>query len=161
MLVTHGDHALAQDVTQVAFTAAMQQWPALRNLRETERERWLKRVAAHKAVDEFRRNDMAEAHWAGVWERSTPREPDTHREAMSAVALERFWEAVSRLPPQPYRVAVMRWRLDMSERDIAKQMRISEKTVSSHLSRARNELRVRLADHWPIDQENPEGGASS
>jgi Sigma-70, region 4 len=38
----------------------------------------------------------------------------------------------------------MRWRLDMSEREIADAMEIAEKTVSSHLSRARAELRSSL-----------------
>jgi RNA polymerase sigma-70 factor (ECF subfamily) len=160
MLVTHGDHALAQDVTQSAFTAATAEWPRLRCLGEQERARWLKRVAANKAIDEFRRNDTAEAHRPVVWERCRPHEPDTHRDAMAAVALERFWAAVARLPQQAYRAAVMRWRLEMSERDIASAMAVTEKTVSSHLSRTRAQLRAELGDYWPIDRDGPEGGAS-
>jgi RNA polymerase sigma factor (sigma-70 family) len=161
MLVTRGDHALAQDVTQMAFAAAVPEWSRLRCLSEPEREGWLKRVAAYKAIDEFRRNDTAEAHRLAVWERCRPREPDTHRDAMAAVALERFWEAVMRLPPQAYRAAVLRWRLDMNQREIADAMRIAEKTVSSHLSRTRAELRAELGNYWPIDRDDPGGGASS
>jgi RNA polymerase sigma factor (sigma-70 family) len=161
MLVTFGDHALAQDVTQLAFTAAVPQWSCLRCLSETEREGWLKQVATNKAIDEFRRNDTAEKHRLAAWEHCRPREADTHRDAMAAVALERFWEAVKRLPPRAYRVAVMRWRLGMSEREIADAMGIAEKTVSSHLSRVRTELRVALSNCWPIDRDDPEGGAAS
>jgi RNA polymerase sigma factor (sigma-70 family) len=161
MLVTRGDHALAQDVTQSAFAAATAEWPRLRCLGEPEREGWLKRVAANKAIDEFRRNDTAEAHRLALWECCRPREPDTHRDAMAAVTLERFWKAVKRLPPQAYRAAVMRWRLDMSERDIADAMGVTPKTVSSHLSRTRAHLRAELGDYWPIDRDDPEGGASS
>jgi RNA polymerase sigma-70 factor, ECF subfamily len=160
MLVTRGDHALAQDVTQSAFAAALPEWPRLRCLAEPERERWLKRVAANKAIDEFRRNDTAEAHRSAVWERCRPRETDTHRDAMVAVAFERFWKAAERLPPQAYRAAVMRWRLDMSERDIASAMGVAQKTVSSHLSRVRAELRAELGDYWPIDRDIREGGSS-
>jgi DNA-directed RNA polymerase specialized sigma24 family protein len=54
MLVTRGDHALAQDVTQSAFLAALPEWPRLRCLSESAREGWLKRVAANKAIDESR-----------------------------------------------------------------------------------------------------------
>jgi RNA polymerase sigma factor (sigma-70 family) len=161
MLVTRGDHALAQDVTQAAFAAAMTQWPRLRCLGEPEREGWLKRVAANKAIDEFRRNDTAEEFRPLVWERCRPREPETHRDAMAAVALEIFWATVGRLPPQAYRAAVMRWRLDMSERDIARAMGVTPKTVSSHLSRSRTRLRAELGDYWPLDHEGREGGASS
>jgi RNA polymerase sigma factor (sigma-70 family) len=161
MLVTCGDHALAQDVTQSAFAAATAQWPRLRCLGESAREGWLKRVAANKAIDEFRRNDTAEARRPTLWECCRPREPDTHQDAMAAVALERFWAATARLPPQAYRVAVMRWRLDMSERDIATAMGITPKTVSSHVSRIRAQLRAELADYWPIDPNAQEGGASS
>jgi hypothetical protein len=57
-------------------------------------------VATYKAIDEFRRNDTVEAQRRAVWERCRPREPDMHRDAMPAVALQRFWEAVKRLPPQ-------------------------------------------------------------
>jgi RNA polymerase sigma factor (sigma-70 family) len=153
MVVTRGDHCLSQDVTQLAFTEAMPEWPRLRGFSEPAREGWLKRVAARKAIDEFRRNDTAEAHRPAVWENWGPREPDTHRDAMAAVALERFWEAVNRLPPQAYRVAVLRWRLDMSQRDIAHAMMITEKTVSSHLSRIRDEVQAALGDYWPIECE--------
>jgi RNA polymerase sigma-70 factor (ECF subfamily) len=158
MLVTRGDHGLAQDVTQLAFEAALPEWPRLRVLGEPEREGWLKRVAANKAIDEFRRNDRAEARRPAVWEQFRQREPDTHRDAMAAVALERFWEVVGRLPAQAYRAAVMRWRLDMTERDIANAMGVAEKTVSSHLSRVRAEIRAELRDYWPIDRD---GGTSS
>ena len=78
MLVTRGDHALAQDVTQSAFAAAAAEWPRLRRLGEPQHKGWLKRVAAHKAIDEFRRNGTPEAHRSAVWERCRPREPDTH-----------------------------------------------------------------------------------
>jgi alkylation response protein AidB-like acyl-CoA dehydrogenase len=47
--VTRGDHALAQDATQAAFTAAVVRWPYLRRLNEAEREGWLKRIAAEIA----------------------------------------------------------------------------------------------------------------
>lgn len=158
MLVTRGDHALAQDVTQMAFTAAMLDWSRVRCLSEPQREGWLKRVAACKAIDEFRRNDTAETYQLEVWERGKPRESDTHRDAMAAIALERFWEAVTRLPPQAYRAAVMRWRLGMTEREIAGELRITEKTVSSHLSRTRADLRRGLGDCWPIDRDELGGG---
>jgi RNA polymerase sigma factor (sigma-70 family) len=161
MLVTRGDHALAQDVTQAAFAAAMAQWPRLRCLGELEREGWLKRVAANKAIDEFRRNDTAEAFQPTVWERCRPRDPDTHREAMAAVALDLFWAAVARLPPQAYRAAVMRWRLGMSEREIARAMGVTPKAVSSHLSQTRARLRAELSGYWPVDHDGPEGGVSS
>ncbi len=161
MLVTRGDHTLAQDVTQAAFTAAMAQWPLLRCLGEMEREGWLKRVAANKAIDEFRRNDTAEAHRPAVWERCRPRDPDTHREAMAAIALDRFWAAAACLPPQAYRASVMRWRLGMSEREIARAMGVTPKTVSSHLSQTRARLRAELGDYWPVDHDGPGGGTSS
>jgi RNA polymerase sigma factor (sigma-70 family) len=161
MLVTRGDHALAQDVTQAAFHAALAQWPRLRCLGEPEREGWLKRVAANKAIDEFRRNDTAEASWPAVWEHCRPRDPDTHRDAMAAVALDLFWAAVARLPPQAYRAAVMRWRLGMSEQEIACAMGVTPKAVGSHLSRTRGRLRDELSGYWPVDHDGPEGGASS
>lgn len=161
MLLTRGDQALAQDVTQAAFTAATAQWPRLRCLGEPERERWLKRVAANKAIDEFRRNDKAEALQAAVWERCRPRDPDTHRDAMEAVALGLFWAAVARLPLQAHRAAVMRWGLGMTEREIACAMDVTPKTVSSHLSQTRARLRAELGDYWPVDHDGPEGGASS
>jgi RNA polymerase sigma factor (sigma-70 family) len=161
LLKVRRDHQLAEDVTQAAFQAAVAQWPKLRCLDELEREKWLKRVAANKAIDEFRRNARAKASEAAPWECCTPRDHDTHHDAMSAVALDRFWAAIDRLPPRAYHAAVLRWRLDMSEQEIADAMGVTAKAVSSHLSQARKRIRAEIGDYWPVDHDGPEGGASS
>ena len=161
MVMTWGDHHLAEDVTQVVFHTAAEQWPDLRCLDESKIEGWLKQVAAKKAVDEFRRNKRVKESWPLVWERCRPHDPDTHHDAMSAIAFDRFLAAVGRLPLRMHHVAVMRWRLGMREQEIANVMGITTKAVSSHLSQARKRLRAEIGDYWPIDHDGPEGGASS
>jgi RNA polymerase sigma factor (sigma-70 family) len=161
MVVTRGDHALAEDVTQMAFFDAWADWPKLRLLGESEREGWLKLVATNKAIDEFRRNERARNHQPEMWERYRPRDPDTHRDVMAAVALDRFWEVVATLPPQKLHVAVLRWKHNMSEKEIVKVMNIKAKTVSSHLSQTRALIRAKIGDHWPIDCDDQGGGTSS
>jgi RNA polymerase sigma-70 factor (sigma-E family) len=66
--------------------------------------------------------------------------------AVQRVAAQRVWDALDALPPRSREAVVLRYWLDLSERDIATAMGIAAGTVKSHVSRAVSMLRERLTE---------------
>jgi RNA polymerase sigma-70 factor, ECF subfamily len=140
-ILTQGDQALADDLVQSAFMAAARQWPTMRCLRDAQRVRWLQTTVSHQAISMF-----LEAGY-----RAPP--PDTHAAAVSGIALQRCWRAIQALPPQQHAVAVMRWLLAMTNREIAAALGIADGTVAAHLSAVRGKLRTSLGPYNPFGDE--------
>jgi RNA polymerase sigma factor (sigma-70 family) len=55
-------------------------------------------------------------------------------------------EALGRLPRRQREVLALRYYLDLSEREIAKTLRISQGAVKSHASRGAAALRTQLSE---------------
>jgi DNA-directed RNA polymerase specialized sigma24 family protein len=92
--LTRGDHALADDLVQAVFMAAVRQWPTMRCLRDAQRLRWLHTTVGNLAISAFRRNQAFGDRLPGLEAVFRPRPADTHAEAVSGIALERCWRAI-------------------------------------------------------------------
>ena len=57
-------------------------------------------------------------------------------------------------------VAMLRWRLDMKEAEIAAMLGVAPKTVSAQLHRARRKLIAQLGPDHPFSRDDPEGAPS-
>ena len=158
-VLTRGDRALADDLVQSAFVAAAGQWVMVRGLNEPQRLSWLRTTIGNLAVSTFRRNSAFRDRFPAVEAIYRPLASDTHADALSAMALERCWQAMLALPPQQHLVAVMRWLFAMKNTEIAAQLGISGGTVAAHLSQVRAKLRAELGPYDPFGAD--EDGASS
>jgi len=158
-VLTRGDRALADDLVQAAFMAAARQWATVRCLNEPQRLSWLRTTLGNQAISAFRRNSAFRARLPQVEAIYRPSVADTHADALTALALERCWQAMLALPPQQHLVAVMRWLFAMKNSEIAAQLGISSGTVGAHLSRVRAKLRAELSPFDPFGDD--EDGASS
>jgi RNA polymerase sigma-70 factor (family 1) len=74
-------------------------------------------------------------------------ERDLLRQEMADIVTQ----ALDSLSPRQREVMVLRWREQLSYDEIAKQLKISRKTVAMHLSRAMEHLRHRLPDMYDIE----------
>jgi RNA polymerase sigma factor (sigma-70 family) len=157
--ITRGEQALAEDLVQEAFQAAARNWGKLRTLSPEEQAGWLCRVAVNIAINGFRRNRTARDKQSLVWQRYQPREADTHVQALSAIALQRCWEVIQRLPERQHLVALLRWGYGMKSREIAEVLGISEGAVTSQVTAARKKLLLELGSDMPFEPGGPEGGA--
>jgi RNA polymerase sigma-70 factor, ECF subfamily len=158
-----GNRALAEDLVQSAFVAAAGQWPVVRCLCDAQRVSWLYTTVGHLAVSVFRHHDAFRGRLQRLEALYRPPSPGTHAEAVSGIALQRCWQAIQALPPQQHAVAVMRWLLAMSNRDIAAALNIAEGTVAAHLSAVRVKLRAGLGPYDPSaarkeDRHDHDGG---
>jgi RNA polymerase sigma-70 factor, ECF subfamily len=152
--LTRGDHALADDLVQSTFVAAARQWSTMRCLCEAQRLRWLQTTAGNLAISGFRRNEAFGNRLPGLEAASRPAPADTHAEAISGIVLERCWLVICALPPQQHAVAVMRWLLGKTNRQIAAELGIADGTVAAHLSAVRGKLKASMGPYDPFGNED-------
>jgi len=159
-VLTRGDGALASDLVQAAFEAAARAWPALRSRDTEQRRSWLGRTLASIAIGGFRREAAFRDRLPRIEGRHRAVGTDALGHAFSASTLERCWRVIQDMPSQQHAVAVLRWQLDMKEAEIAAVLRMTDKTVSTHLHRARCKLIAQLGPDSPFAGERPDGDRS-
>jgi RNA polymerase sigma factor (sigma-70 family) len=154
-----GDRALADDLVQAAFEAAGRVWPELRCMAEDQRRGWLRGTLANIAINGFRREAAFRDRLSRIEARYRKVEIDPLEQAFSSIALERCWRIIQGLPEQQHAVALLRWQLDMKETEIATVLGVGEKTVSTHLYRARRKRITALGPDHPFNGDAPPGAS--
>jgi RNA polymerase sigma factor (sigma-70 family) len=164
-VLARGDRALADDLVQATFEAAARAWQTLRGLAEEQLGGWLRSTLANIAASGFRREaafrdrrPQIEAPNRGT--QADPSEQASSEQALSAIALERYWRIIREMPKGQHVVAVLRWQLGMKEAEIAAVLGIAESTVSAQLHWARRNLIKQLGPDHPFARDDPEGGSS-
>ena len=148
--VTRGDKALADDLVQEAFRAAAENWPSLRCWSDQQLWVWLRTAVHNIAVSVFRHNDLARRKLAEIEARYRPVEADTARDALTAIALERCWQAINRMPTRQHLIAFMCWKEGMKPSEIAEALDITASTVYVQLHDARKKLLAEIGPHVPF-----------
>jgi RNA polymerase sigma factor (sigma-70 family) len=159
-VLVRGNRALAEDLVQTTFEAAARAWQALRGLAEEQRRRWLRSTVAHLAASGFRREAAFRDRLPRIEARYRKTPADPSEQAFSCITLERCWRIIREMPERQHAVAVLRWRLDMKEAEIAAVLGIAEKTVSAQLHRARRKLIAQLGTDHPFTRDDSEGASS-
>jgi RNA polymerase sigma-70 factor (ECF subfamily) len=140
-----GDAADAEDLTAEVFARIVEHIGRFEPRREGAFAAWLFRIT-HNAVAQFHRG-------ARRWPLSLDALPDiasTARSPEGACAdqerAERLRWAVGQLAPRRGEIVALRYFADLRNRDIAAVLRLDERTVASHLSRALDDLARLLAE---------------
>ena len=126
--VLTGNHSVAEDTAQDAFTAAFRNWQSI--VAYDSPAAWVRRVTCNRAASVLRRRvreAKALVRLAGRTQISVELEEDD----------EAFWQAVRRLPPRQAQAVALYYLEDYSVRKISEVLDCSESTVKTHLSRAR------------------------
>jgi RNA polymerase sigma-70 factor (ECF subfamily) len=130
LTVVYGDPDEAAEAVMEAFVRAWERWGRIR--RYDDPAGWIRRVALNQAASEQRnraRRRVALARWAG--------------EAVirvDPVSDGRLVEAVRRLPLRQRQAVGLYYLADLSIRDTAAAMGLSEGAVKAHLHHARRHL---------------------
>ena len=159
-VVVRGDRALADDLVQAAFEAAGRAWCTVGQLAEDQRRAWLRTTLTNIAVSGFRRDAAFRDRLPQIEARYRRAQADTAGEAFSAMAVKRCWQVISYLPARQHAVAILRWHQGMKEAEIAAALGMSEKTVATHLRRARLKLIAELGSDYPSASPDDEGANS-
>jgi RNA polymerase sigma-70 factor (sigma-E family) len=136
----------AQDLVQLAYAKTFAVW---RRVRRDDAESYARRVLVNSHIDWWRR-----APWRERATAELPDQPSNDSATATAAIAERaaLAAALRELTKRERTIVVLRYYLDVSEADVADQLRVSVGTVKSTASKALAKLREsqELADFRPL-----------
>jgi RNA polymerase sigma-70 factor (ECF subfamily) len=136
-----GTHQAADDVAQETFIKA---YFALSSFKEgLSFYSWLRRIAVNSCLNYLK----AEKREEPLGDRDPAVAASPLNELQEKEVEQRLLHALEALPPDQKAVLILRGLEDQSYREIAEALQISEGTVMSRLSRARDKLKAALAGH--------------
>lgn len=132
------DQGLAEDVVQDSFVAVHGRW---RRLDHANAPAYLRQTVVNRCRSALRHRAVVARH--------RPEPPPDEAAADEAVLRherrDAVLDALAQLPTRQREVLVLRHYLDLTEREIAATLDISQGAVKSHASRASAALRIHLA----------------
>lgn len=134
-LAVTGDRRSAEDLTQEAFLAALEQWDRVSGLDEPIA--WVCRVVVNRSVSLVRRRIVEARSLARLRGRR-------HLDLELPSSSVEFWEAVRRLPRRQREVVALFYVADLPVTEVADAIGCAEGTVKAHLHAARRSLATEL-----------------
>lgn len=139
------DRALAEDIFQEVFTKVYLALPRFRG--ESSPKTWIYRIAINQCRDRLRSWSMRNVLALGESFLGGAPEPDrTEDAALAAVDREALLQAILQLPVEFREVVLLYYYDEMDVREAAQALSLSAGTVKSRLHRARQKLKVILAE---------------
>lgn len=132
-----GDHAAAEDLVQDSLVKT---WRAWRRIRQDDPVGYARVVVARTFYSARRRRWHGEESRHELPDRAVRAEQDRVADA------DELLQALARLPSRMRAVVVLRYREDMSEKDVAATLGCSVGTVKSQASRGLAQLREALLE---------------
>jgi len=136
------DQALAEDVVQDSFVAVHQRW---HRIDQGNAPAYLAQTVVNRSRSALRHRGVVARHRPEPLPDAAPAD----REVLASESRDRVLDALAGLPTRQREVLVLRYYLDLSEREIAKALGISQGAVKSHASRGAASLRQTLAEETP------------
>jgi RNA polymerase sigma-70 factor (ECF subfamily) len=137
-----GDAASAEDCVQEAFVKAFRAWSRYRPDRPPEA--WIHQIAINTAISHRRR---AKLRTVGEVLRRLGR-PSPGADPADSASRSDLIDALASLPPRVAADFVLRYHHGYTNREIARQDGVSERTVGTRLRQAREKLGRRLGPEW-------------
>lgn len=125
-----GDRERAADLVQDALERTMRAWPRVRN--QGDPEGYVRRTMTNRNLNLVRR----------LWRERLSDPPELAAPSVESDGL--VWQALRALPPQQRTVIALRFYEDLPVAEIARRLGISEGTVKSQTSKAKEHLRAGL-----------------
>ena len=133
LVVLAGDPETARDATAEAFSRAYERWPRVRAMQSPAG--WVYRVALNELRRRMRRRRLESQLLGGA-----------RSDTLQAVDVDpELWAAVAALSTRQREVIVLRYVADLTEREVAAVLGISEGAASAALTVGRRRLAEQLA----------------
>jgi RNA polymerase sigma-70 factor (ECF subfamily) len=140
-----GDETEAEDIAQEAFVRLWQRASEMAEKPNAALGAWLKRVAVNLAIDRLRATQRLTSD-DGLAE--APVAAGQLTELTAADASGRVVEALDALPDRQRTAIALFHFEDLSQREVAERMDITENALEALLKRGRQRLKAHLADDW-------------
>ena len=140
-----GDVGRAEEVVQDSFVAIYQRWD---DLGDANVPAYLRQTVVNRSRSVLRHLKVVSQHPSEI----PPDGPGADHDVLHGAQRRAVIDALARLPRRQREVLALRYYLDLSEREIAETLRISQGAVKSHASRGAAALRRHLSQ---LLEENP------
>ncbi|MET0997867.1 MAG: SigE family RNA polymerase sigma factor [Marmoricola sp.] len=134
-----GDVGRAEEVVQDSFVAIYQRWDRLGG---ADVPAYLRQTVVNRSRSVLRHLKVVSRHPSEI----PPDEPGADHDLLLGVRRQAVVDAMARLPRRQREVLALRYYLDLSERQIAETLGISQGAVKSHASRGAAALRTHLSE---------------
>lgn len=138
-LVRCGNRGEAEELTSDTWEIVVKKLHRLRSDDLIVFKAWLFKIAKNLLKKRWSKNSIKIVPYEEFLDNRE--EDETIEEGFSKGELKKIWESVDELPKKQREVVLLRFSSDLKNKEIAKAMWLSEKTVASNLSRALDKLR--------------------
>ncbi|KRE70949.1 RNA polymerase sigma factor [Paenibacillus sp. Soil750] len=151
------DHAAVEDIIQEAFLRAVHKAPLLTEI--DKYEGWLKRLTRNVTLNHLRKHrrnrDELETEVLFSLKESAPTSdysatPDV--EVEMKVMREAVIAYINQLNPSYRQIIAMKWIHNLSYKDMASELCVTEGVVRQRLFRARDAIKQKFLDEWGSDR---------
>jgi len=146
------DHAATEDVIQDAFLQVVRKMPAIEN--EAHLKGWMKVVIRNTTLNYLRKNkkNRNEVDVERVFTSDSAKYATAASMVENNHELKEMSEAIQsymkHLKPEFRIIIEMRWKQEMSYKEIAEELGCKEETVKFRLHRAREAIKKRYLKEW-------------
>ncbi|MBH5320457.1 sigma-70 family RNA polymerase sigma factor [Paenibacillus sp. GSMTC-2017] len=146
------DHATTEDIIQVSFLKVIQKIP--HGLTEIQLKGWIKVVVRNCVHNYFRktkksRNDIdSDSVYISESIVYATESASLEREIETKLMTEEIGQCLNEMKPEYKALIELRWKKDLSYREMATELDTSEDTVKYKLYRAREALKKKLFKRW-------------
>jgi RNA polymerase sigma-70 factor (ECF subfamily) len=143
-LVRCGSREEAEDLTSITWEIVVKKICHLRSNDLIVFKAWLYKIAKNLLKKRWFKKSIKTVAYEEFLDNRE--EDETIEENFSKGELKKIWKSVDKLPKKQKEVVLLRFASDLKNKEIAKTMGLSEKTVASNLSRALDKLREDIGD---------------
>lgn len=139
------DKAAVEDIVSDSCVALMKKVPLLRNLDENSRRSYIVSAVRNTALNYFKRNKMIHKYVSEADTEALSEIADRHdweREIALQLELDAVWAAILQLPEKEREIMRMKYALEMTDAEIAKEIGLSVRSITKYVSRARAKLKA-------------------
>jgi RNA polymerase sigma-70 factor (ECF subfamily) len=145
------DHAAAEDIIQESFLKALKNLPEIEN--EMKLRNWIKVVARNNTFSYLRKNkkNRNETNVESVFinESLIITEAETLETVVEVkIMIESLIKLLHEVKPEYRALIEMRWKQNLSYKDMSDHLGITEDLVKSRLHRAREAIKKRFLKEW-------------
>ncbi|MGG1517385.1 RNA polymerase sigma factor [Paenibacillus oryzisoli] len=152
------DHGAVEDIIQESFLRAVQKAPMLDEIEKYES--WLKRLARNVTLNHLRkhqrnRNELETESSLHLFEAAPA--GDYLSSLAHAVEMKAMREAIvtyiNELNPAYRQIIAMKWILNLSYKEMASELGVTEGVVRQRLFRARDAIKQKLLKEWGAEAD--------
>ncbi|MFC7503962.1 SigE family RNA polymerase sigma factor [Nocardioides sp. GCM10030258] len=149
-LLLVGEHALAEDLVQTALAKTYAHWHKVRE--PAAARAYARRIMVNTATSWFRRRSFGERPTEELPDRPAAGATDEHSDRIDQIDMV---AALAQLAPRQRAVVVLRFYEDLSVRETAAALGVTDGTVKSQTSLALERLRTILGDEVALPADAP------